>query len=56
MWNCCGLGNLRTEKELGVLLRAKDPFVLFVAETWTDEARLKDIKRNLEFDRVFVVP
>ena len=30
--------------------------VLFIAETWMDEARLKDIKRNLEIDNVFVVP
>ena len=32
------------------------PSVLFIAETWTDEARLKDIKRNLDFDNVFIVP
>ena len=56
MWNCRGLGNLRTEKELGVFVRAKDPSVMFLAETWSDEARLKDIKQKLEFDQVFVVP
>ena len=56
VWNCCGLGNLLTEKELGVLVRAKDPSVMFIAETWADEARLKDIKRKLEFDHLFVVP
>ena len=55
MWNCRGLGNLRTEKELGVLVQAKDPSIMFLAETWSDEARLKDIKQKLEFDQVFVV-
>lgn len=29
---------------------------MFIAETWADKARLKDIKRKLEFDHVFVVP
>ena len=51
-----GLGNLPTEKELGDLTRAQDPSVLFLAETWTDEARLKKIKRNLQFDHMFFVP
>ena len=38
------------EKELGDLIWAKDPFVVFIAETQTVEARLKKIKRNLQFD------
>ena len=50
------LGNLPTEKELGDLTRAQDPSVLFIAETWTDEARLQKIKRNLQFDHMFFVP
>ena len=29
---------------------------MFIAETWANEVRLKDIKRNLEFYHVFVVP
>ena len=56
MWNCRGLGNLHIEKELGVLDWAKDPSILFIVETWKDEIKLKYIKRNLEFDHVFVVP
>ena len=55
-WNCCGLRNLHIEKELGVLVWTKDPSILFIVETWTDEVKLKYIKRNLEFDHVFVVP
>ena len=56
MWNCRGLGNLPTEKELGDLTRVQDPSILFIAETWTDEARLQKIKRNLQFDHMFLVP
>ena len=33
MWSCRGLGNLRTEKELGNIIRAKDPSVVFLAKT-----------------------
>ena len=29
---------------------------MFIAETWVDEARLKEIKRNLLFDGMFLVP
>ena len=44
IWNCRGLGNLHTGKELEVVIRAKDPSVVFIAETWADEAKLKDIQ------------
>lgn len=56
VWNYRGLGNLRTEKELGVLVQAKDPSIMFIDKTWAGEARLKDIKRKLEFDNLFVIP
>ena len=55
VWNCRGLGNLRTVTELEVVIRAKDPSVLFLAETWADEARLKEIKRKIEYDNLFFV-
>ena len=55
VWNCRGLGNLWTVTELEVVIRAKDPSVLFLAETWADEARLKEIKRKIEFDNLFIV-
>ena len=41
VWNCRGLGNLVTKKELGEITQAKDPSVMFIAETWVDEDRLK---------------
>ena len=55
VWNCRGLGNLRIRKELEVVVRAKDPSAVFLAETWVDEARLKEIKRNLDFENLFFV-
>ena len=55
VWNCRGLGNLRTVKELEVMIRAKDPFVVFLAETWADKARLQEIKCKIEFDNLFFV-
>ena len=54
-WNCRGLGNLRTRKELVEIIRAKDPFVVFLAETLTDEARLNTVQRNIEVDHRWVV-
>ena len=55
VWNCHGLGNLRTGKELEVVIRAKVPSVMFIVETWADEAKLQQIKRNIEFDNLFFV-
>lgn len=44
IWKCRGLGNLVIENELGDLTREKDPSIVFIAETWTNEARLNKIK------------
>ena len=55
VWNCRGLGNLRTVKELQVMIRVKDPSIVFLAETWADEARLQEIKCKIEFDNLFFV-
>ena len=49
-WNCYGLGNLCTRKELVEIIRAKDPSIVFLAETLIDEVRLDMIQRNIEFD------
>ena len=42
-WNYRGLGNLETEQELGDLIWAQDPLVMFLAETWLTKARLEEI-------------
>ena len=43
VWNYHGLGNLRTGKELKVVIQAKDLSVVFLAKTWADEARPKEV-------------
>ena len=40
---CHGLGYPWTKSEPSEILRAKDPFAMFIAETWADEARLEHI-------------
>ena len=56
VWNCRELGNLRIRKELGEIIRAKDPSVVFIAETQAEEARLDTIQQNLDFENKWVVP
>ena len=56
LWNYCGLGNPRTENELVRLIQEKDPSVVFIAETWADEARLDCTLSNINFDQKWVVP
>ena len=47
-WNCRGLGNRQTIQELGDIIRAQDLSVVFLAETWLDEARLGPIRDSLQ--------
>jgi hypothetical protein len=54
-WNCRGLGNQGTVQELARLVREKDPSVLFLSETWTDEDRLEVIRCRFHFSNKFVV-
>ena len=54
VWNCHELENLCTGKELEVVIRAKDPSVVFITETWVDEARLKDIQQQIDFENLFL--
>ena len=49
-WNCRELGNLRTRRELVEFTRAKDPSIVFMAETLTNDARLEIIQRSIEHD------
>ena len=56
VWNCCGLGNLCTEDQLADMVRAKDPSVVFIAETWTDRARLERVQNKIQFKNMFESP
>ena len=55
VWNCRGLGNLRTGKELGKIIQAKDPAIVFLAKTWVDNARLEIVQRNIDFKHKWLV-
>ncbi|XP_075663013.1 uncharacterized protein LOC142632512 [Castanea sativa] len=55
-WNVRGLGNRRTVRKLGSLVRAQDPNALFLAETWSGEDFLKRLCRELLFDHFWIVP
>lgn len=54
-WNCRGLGYCQTVQELGDLVRAQDPTVVFLAETWMLDARLGGIKEKLRMGDYFGV-
>ncbi|KAK9984667.1 hypothetical protein SO802_034192 [Lithocarpus litseifolius] len=41
--------SLKAEQELGDLIQAQDPSVVFLAETWLDKARLEVIKVRYKF-------
>ena len=56
VWNYHGLGNLCTGRELGKIIQAKDPSIMFIVETWTDVARLDQVIKNINFDNKWVVP
>ena len=56
VWNCCGLRNLRIRKELGDLIQAKDPSIVFIAETWADEARLITMMWSFDYEHKWIVP
>lgn len=48
VWNCRGLGNPQTIQELSNLVRAQDPIVVFITETWLDKARLQLLLTNFD--------
>ena len=49
-WNCRGLENPQIEQELGDIIRAQGPSVVFLAETWLDKASLILIRDKLKFE------
>ena len=55
-WNCRGLGNRPAIQELVDIVRAQDPMVVFLSETWSDREQMVNIKKRLMFDELFVVP
>ena len=47
---------MRTKRELVEIVRAKDPSMVFLAQTLTAEVRLEVIWRSIDFDHRWVVP
>ena len=54
-WNVRGLGNQSTIQELAKLVRTQDLSVVFLAETWVDEVKLKQLCDDLCFDEKWAV-
>ena len=54
-WNCRGLGNASTVKELRDLAKKVAPTVLCVLETQVHKARVEGLKNTLGYDNAFAV-
>lgn len=54
-WNCRGLGNATTVKELRDLVKQLSPSVLCVLETQVNKSRVEGLKSTLGFDNAFAV-
>ena len=54
-WNCRGLGNAATVKELREIAKKFAPTVLCVVETQVNKARVEGLKGTLGYDNVFAV-
>ena len=50
------LGTYVQGRSSGELVWAIDPSIVFIAKTWADEARLKQIKKDIQFNYLFFVP
>ncbi|KAG6645499.1 hypothetical protein CIPAW_08G126800 [Carya illinoinensis] len=54
-WNCRGLGNPRTVRELHLLVKEKSPDVVFLCETKCRRERIESIRDRLNFESCFSV-
>ncbi|XP_042942727.1 uncharacterized protein LOC122276878 [Carya illinoinensis] len=54
-WNCRGLGNPRTVRELHQLVKEKSPQVVFLSETKCNRERVEMVRNRLGFVNSFVV-
>ena len=55
VWNCRGLGNRRAVDDLGEIIQAKDPEIVFLSETWSTKEHMEYIKLKLNFNGLFTV-
>ena len=54
-WNCRGLGNAATVKELREIMKKVAPTMLYIVETQVHRARVEGLKGTLGFDNAFTV-
>ncbi|KAF5477414.1 hypothetical protein F2P56_004054 [Juglans regia] len=54
-WNCRGLGNPHTVQSLGLLIKEKDPDMVFLMETRLYGDRARNIARRFKFEGCIVV-
>jgi exonuclease III len=54
-WNCQGLGNPCTVRELLLLIKEKDPSILFLSETRLDKFGVENLRVTTKFANAFCV-
>ena len=54
-WNCRGIGNPATARELRDLTKAYAPSILFIMKTQIDKYRVENLRYSLGFDSSFAV-
>jgi exonuclease III len=54
-WNCWGLGNPRTVRDLHHMVKERRPNFVFLMETFCSKQYMERIRIKLQFDYVFVV-
>jgi exonuclease III len=54
-WNCRGLGNLRTNRDLHHMVKERRPNFVFLMETLCSKQYMECIRIKLQFDNLFVV-
>jgi exonuclease III len=54
-WNCRGLGNLRTVRELRRMVKDKKPKIVFLMETKARAKRMERVRSQLGFEHMLVV-
>jgi exonuclease III len=55
-WNCRGLGDPQTVRELSLLLKERDPSILFLSETRLDSVGVELLRVSTKFNYAFCVP
>ena len=55
-WNCRGLRNPQAEDELENIIRAQDPLIVFLSETWSGRKQLEKLRCKIKYAGLFIVP